>query len=885
MKSNKELVLDFVKGYVEEHDTGVSTLYLAEQLNLQRTNISSILNQLVSEGEIEKVNGRPVLYIVAEKNVSEQNSFSNLIGYDSSLKNAVQLAQAAVLYPKRSLDALIVGPSGSGKSYFAWLMYQFAMQKKVLDQDAPFIKVNCKNYVNDEDTLIHDLFHTSDSEFTNYFDQGNKGILFIDNISLLPATARNILFQYIESGEYTSSDSNKKTKVNTILICACNDDINKIMLENYIQKFPIKISLPALAERTMEERFELIQRFFTIESARVGKVLKINSELLRCLMLYECTFNVKQLRNDIQIGCANAFVREYGSTELSLTVYISDFEHYVRKGFLNYKKYRNEIERIIPENYSYSFTNESMEISEIVQSEIQRANIYEEITIRAEELARRGIDEKEIGLLMSIDVDQLFKRYQKYLAKEIVNTEQLSKLVDQQIIDLVARFLQDASLQFKTEYSPSIFYGLCLHLNGIIDRIKRGQSIPAKQIMDVVEQYKEEYAFTLTFAKKIEKVLEVQLPIDEVVLMTMFICDKYQRDETKSEPVILIVMHGDNTATSIALMVNTLVQANNVYGFDISLDEATEVSYQKLQEKIQKIHQGKGVIVLYDMGSIREMCRMIYEETNIELRLLKVPMTQVALEYSRKATMVENIDELYHGIADYMAIDAKQYLDIMNVKRPKAIITLCNTGDGGALQLKNYLEDHIDFGENVVIPLAISDRNELQKEIQEIQKKYRVHCLIGTINPQIGNYPFIPISKIFEVDSSDLSRLLEFEHVKEKGVDYNEIYEYLDENLEYVDIEKVRKVLPQVMHDIKKSVDYELSQDQELGLFVHIACSINRILANEKLPENKQKEVIMKKYKKLFKETLKTYQKIEKAFGIIFSDDEIANVVAIIKKL
>lgn len=42
---------------------GVTTKEIAEALNIQRTNVSKDLNQLVREGRLKKYDGRPVRYI------------------------------------------------------------------------------------------------------------------------------------------------------------------------------------------------------------------------------------------------------------------------------------------------------------------------------------------------------------------------------------------------------------------------------------------------------------------------------------------------------------------------------------------------------------------------------------------------------------------------------------------------------------------------------------------------------------------------------------------------------------------------------------------------------------------------------------------------------
>ena len=85
MKLKKEQVLEFITEYSSDliHDEfpKITTRFLSEKLKMQRTNISSILNQLVNEGKLVKYNGRPVLYQLADENTSGNGDvFEQLVG-------------------------------------------------------------------------------------------------------------------------------------------------------------------------------------------------------------------------------------------------------------------------------------------------------------------------------------------------------------------------------------------------------------------------------------------------------------------------------------------------------------------------------------------------------------------------------------------------------------------------------------------------------------------------------------------------------------------------------------------------------------------------------------------------------------------------------------
>lgn len=182
MKSNKDKIYDFIKLHGNgAPDGGISTAYIADALELQRTNVSSILNQLTKEKRIQKSNGRPVLYRIEDEDGGKPDCFFGLLGHDGSLKQAVQLAKAAVLYPGRSLDTMIVGERGTGKSRLAKRMYQFALDQSVLPENAPYIEQDCRDYVSNEH-LEEDL--------EEIWKKADNGMIFLGNVQFLSSRAK-----------------------------------------------------------------------------------------------------------------------------------------------------------------------------------------------------------------------------------------------------------------------------------------------------------------------------------------------------------------------------------------------------------------------------------------------------------------------------------------------------------------------------------------------------------------------------------------------------------------------------------------------------------------------------------------------------------------------
>lgn len=889
MKLNKDMVLEYMQHCVDQdpdNERKFTTLELSNELNMQRTNLSTLLNQLVKEGVVKKISGRPVYYqLTTDPGINQEDScFQKLIGYDGSLKNVIQLAKAMILYPKETLSVFLLGPSGSGKSYFASLMYEFAIEKKVLSANAPFIKVNCRSYVGDhaEEEMHERIFSSDKNESALY--QAKGGVLFIDHVDLLPMHTRDKILDVIEN--------KKKEILNTIIILSAdNKTLNKRLQDLFASKFSICITLPSLSARNLEERLHLVQHFFIHEAINMKQKIKINSELLRCILLYPCEQNIKQIKNDIRLGCANAYIRQHDKPLSELFIYMSDFPSYVRKGFLFYKENKAEINRLVPANYTYTFSEENMKKTENTNylSIKASSSVYDVIDHKINELRSRGISEEDIGRIVNADLESDFRYAKKKMINNKINKDTISKIVDAKIVSMVDRFLQEASSQFGKAYSQSIFYGLCLHLSGTLERMNSNQKLQISKITEIIQNYKDEYVFCNNFALEIEKEYGLTLSIDEVVFITMFITDYDDIHQSETQPVILIASHGSSAASSIAETINELTKNDNTFAFDLPLEKEMKEAYEEMKRIISEINRGKGILLLYDMGSLKTMANMVMEETGIPIRMINIPMTLLGIDCSRKASSVNDLDELYamvsHSLEGYYSSIGDNYQrSITN----NVIITLCMSGKGGAIQVKKYIENNLTLENTTIIPLAISNRTLLTNEISAIKKEHHIQCVVGTYDPQLHGIPFISISKLFETSKDKLAMLLSLDNneidIETSLENLPDVFEYLEDQFNDFDIAPLKKYLPKFLHQLEKKHD-ALSTDQKIGLLLHIACNVYALVNHESPAINYKKETILNKHKRLYNDLIGLLEPIEEAYQIHFNDDEIANIISIIKKI
>lgn len=311
--------IDLVHNSVKTLDksNGVTTLEISDFLGLQRSNVSRDLNKLVDEGILYKNNSRPVRYFLNNTNnlnFTAKSSMDNLAYLYPSLIPAIKLAKTAILYPPNGMNCLIMGETGVGKSMLAKLMHEYASSLNV-NKNMPFLHFNCSDFANNSQLLSAHLFGVKKGTFTGatkdkagLIEKADGGILFLDEIHNLPSEGQEMLFVFMDTGYFKRfGEVSKKIKSTARIICATNTDINTSLSDPFIRRIPIKIHLPELRKRALEERLTLVEFFIKNESIKLDKPIYVSYNAMLCLLSYPCPYNVGQLKNDITLAIAKAY--------------------------------------------------------------------------------------------------------------------------------------------------------------------------------------------------------------------------------------------------------------------------------------------------------------------------------------------------------------------------------------------------------------------------------------------------------------------------------------------------------------------------------------------------------------------------------------------------
>ena len=876
-QTNRNQILELLEEDSISKGEGLTTLQISTYLKMQRTNVSKLLNELVSDGyAIKSESKHPVIYKRSDYDFKKKETeyFKDIIGWDSSLKQAIHLAKAAIMYPNKSLNILLLAPSGSGKSMFVRKLYDYAVNQNVLSQDAAFIKLNCFHYLNDY-TMIGNKFKAG-------LEAAENGFFYIDNCNLLDSESKNTLSSILDEG-YIEKDGKRKN-YKTVIVCSLsNTGSVDSFFDNIKRKFSIVIQFPSLDERTLEERFQFIKMFLSNEAEKSSCLIKTNSEVLIALLLYNCKNNIKQLKNDIRQACASAYIRKLDSKEKYIELKINDFAYYVRSGLLNYKNRRKEIDIIIQDNSNYIFDGQELSVTGSKDKD-KDYSIYEWIDNKSKELQRRGLSDAEINTIVNVGIESEFNKYRQKLATSIVNKDQLSMLVDSKILSLVDKLLKDAAQKLNRLYPASIYYGLCLHLQSLIDERQISHTIKIERIMQIVEDNKDEYTIANNFCEELSKEYDITLDIDEIVLITMFLCEKESENSYIDHPSVLIAMHGDQIAKAMAETAKALNDIP-VYYFDMPLNRKIMEAYEDLKSTILSIPHEKGVLVIYDMGSLKDMLNMLMMETGIHIKMIEIPFTMMLLDCCRKVNLSENLDEAYETLVDrYKNINIIEDRN-ENESKSKAIVSICMTGEGGAIQIKKYLENNYKLNDIEVIALQLNKQSDFMIELNKISKERDIMCIIGPFNPNVFGIPFIPVEAIFN-SSNELSDLLNMNEKEQLDFinNVNIIFEHLSLELKNVSSDLLKRDLLDFIRNLEKEYAHTIEMNEKIGMLIHLACAIDKLKEGHVASKNPITKEIINRNMLLYRLLSKYLYPLENDFDIQFNDDEIANLICIIKK-
>ncbi len=228
----------------------------------------------------------------------------DIIGKFSSLRSVIELAELAAPLAN---PVLISGETGTGKEVIAHAIHRISPRR-----DEPLIAVNCGAI---SPTLLDsELFGHEKGAFTGatankrgYFEQAQRGTIFLDEISELPADAQVRLLRVIQEKEIVRVGGEKKIPLDVRIICATNRDLEAMVIEGRFRQdlffrinvFPIWI--PPIRQRRYDIPL-LVEELLSLKVAEMGRriVPSISDHNMQLLVNYDWPGNVREMQNIIE---------------------------------------------------------------------------------------------------------------------------------------------------------------------------------------------------------------------------------------------------------------------------------------------------------------------------------------------------------------------------------------------------------------------------------------------------------------------------------------------------------------------------------------------------------------------------------------------------------
>ena len=228
---------------------------------------------------------------------------SGIIGTSDKILEVLKLiSQVAPV----DISVLITGESGVGKEIVSRAIHKHSKRSNI-----PMVTVNCGAIP--EGIIESELFGHKKGSFTGasddrkgYFEQANKGTIFLDEIGEAPLDTQVKLLRVLETGEYMRVGESKVRYTDVRVLAATNKNLSDLVKKEqfrqdlYYRLKTVSVQIPALRER-VEDINPFVERF-ALEFTRSNEILYrgFMPEAIRVMKQYDWPGNIRELKNFIE---------------------------------------------------------------------------------------------------------------------------------------------------------------------------------------------------------------------------------------------------------------------------------------------------------------------------------------------------------------------------------------------------------------------------------------------------------------------------------------------------------------------------------------------------------------------------------------------------------
>lgn len=232
---------------------------------------------------------------------AQQGDF--VLGQSSQMKSLLAQAERAA---QASASVLITGETGTGKEVLAQAIHRMGPRK-----DKPFIAINCaaiQSTVIESELFGHEAgaFTGADKKKPGLMEIANEGILFLDEISSMPADMQAKLLRALEEQAFRRMGGTNLVKVDVQILAASNRNLPALIAKGefrddlYYRLKVVDLNMPSLRDRKHDIP-ELVGFFIRQNNPRMGlNIQDITPKAMEVLTAHDWPGNIRELRNVIE---------------------------------------------------------------------------------------------------------------------------------------------------------------------------------------------------------------------------------------------------------------------------------------------------------------------------------------------------------------------------------------------------------------------------------------------------------------------------------------------------------------------------------------------------------------------------------------------------------
>lgn len=814
-----------------------TTTNIASEVNISRNLASQYLNDIVHEGTIIKINSRPVLFmhkrsverhlqapldrgeyasideLMLSAGIVRRKDFDGIIGCDLSLSTCIEQLKSAICYPPHGLPVLLIGELGTGKGMLSRTMFEYGISIGALPANSRYVAVDCSRYGDDDARFRHDFLDAK--SLAGHLAEAAGGIVYLAKFDQLPRSSRDRVLEYLCGGPTDDKLSGMQGIASTRIVLATSLPLDDPVTRQIIHRVPIVAAVPALRNRTVEERTDLVMHFLRLEGRRVAADVAISRGALRALVEANFEDNVEGLRSCVTNCCAGAYLNRQ-EEQLVIRSYN------LPAAVLGSSTVEEDDDKLVSGDKRIS-SGSTSRTGRHFQAVLDAFRSYNE--------GRAGFDEFFSSASASI------REYQDYLNFE-------SRAINPRLAafeQVLTPIFEEASTFYGVEFSRKSCHALaqsiCTQLwsDAGVSRWRTENAREIKEMLLTLMRHSHTAtAIVGQLTSEVSNALGVTL--DALSQTLLFIDMKEAADATSigRERVGIILAHGYSTATSIADAANRILHRRVFEAIDMAYDQRFSDVAGQLSRLLERFAHASTVTVLVDMGSLAEVDKVIHGISNGDLYVVNNVSTGLAIEIGSALISNDDLEGVLNRSAELLT---PSYRVIRGTCGRDVIVFCSENGSDAADRIRQLVASSLP--DTMDIRLVTTDFPDLVHKGDEapVFGSYRVRAIMGTMDPGVSGVPFIGLEDILMNGSSEaLDRVLvhalgpsgiaQFHTDLLKNVTLRSV----TESITILDTERLFSEAEKALSRLQDLLGEYIEQRKVIGVYVHLCGLIERLV-------------------------------------------------------